>query len=319
MIREKISGPRADRIVHRQGHPSMIQIAGIIGVFVAIFGGYLIAGGHLAVILHAAGPEMIIIGGSGIMTMLISSDGAGMAKVVKSLGQVFKGSRWKRTDYSDLLSLLYLLLRTHQKEGAAKLEKHIEKPDSSPIFSRYPRIARDAAVSGLVCDTMRTITLNNKDPHLVGEMMEAAIEKRAAEDIKPAKALQTVADAFPALGIVAAVLGIIKALGAISESPEVLGRMIGSALVGTFLGVFLSYGLVGPMAARLKSIFEEERRMLDVARAVITSYLQNLSPQICVEVGRQSVPTKLQPSFDQMEEQLRDAARAKTDAEGGGE
>jgi chemotaxis protein MotA len=239
--------------------------------------------------------------------------------VVKSLGQVFKGSRWKSSDYSDLLSLLYLLLRTHQKEGAAKLEKHIEKPESSPIFSRYPRIAKDAAVSGLVCDTMRTITLNNKDPHLVGEMMEATIEKRAAEDIKPAKALQTVADAFPALGIVAAVLGIIKALGAISESPEVLGRMIGSALVGTFLGVFLSYGLVGPMAARLKSIFEEERRMLDVARAVITSYLQNLSPQICVEVGRQSVPTKLQPSFDQMEEQLREAGRMKSDAEGGGE
>jgi chemotaxis protein MotA len=297
----------------------MIQIAGIIGVFVAIFGGYLIAGGHLAVIIHAVGPEMIIIGGSGVMTMLISSDGAGMVKVVKSLGQVFKGSRWKKADYSDMLSLLYLLLRTHQKEGAAKLEKHIEKPDSSPIFSRYPRIARDAAVSGLICDTMRTITLNNKDPHLVGEMMEATIEKRAAEDIKPAKALQTVADAFPALGIVAAVLGIIKALGAISESPEVLGRMIGSALVGTFLGVFLSYGLVGPMAARLKSIFEEERRMLDVARAVITSYLQNLSPQICVEVGRQSVPTKLQPSFDQMEEQLREAGRMKSDAEGGGE
>jgi len=297
----------------------MIQIAGIIGVFVAIFGGYLIAGGHLAVIIHAVGPEMIIIGGSGVMTMLISSDGAGMMKVGKSLGQVFKGSRWKKADYSDMLSLLYLLLRTHQKEGAAKLEKHIEKPDSSPIFSRYPRIARDAAVSGLICDTMRTITLNNKDPHLVGEMMEATIEKRAAEDIKPAKALQTVADAFPALGIVAAVLGIIKALGAISESPEVLGRMIGSALVVTFLGVFLSYGLVGPMAARLKSIFEEERRMLDVARAVITSYLQNLSPQICVEVGRQSVPTKLQPSFDQMEEQLREAGRMKSDAEGGGE
>jgi chemotaxis protein MotA len=297
----------------------MIQIAGIIGVFVAIFGGYLIAGGHLAVILHAVGPEMIIIGGSGVMTMFIANDGAGVAKVMKSLGKVFQGSRWKRADYSDLLSLLYLLLRTHQKEGAAKLEKHIEKPENSPIFSRYPRIARDAAVAGLVCDTMRTITLNNKDPHLVGEMMEATIEKRSAEDIKPAKVLQTVADAFPALGIVAAVLGIIKALGAISESPEVLGRMIGSALVGTFLGVFLSYGLVGPMASRLKGIFEEERRMLDVARAVITSYLQNLSPQICVEVGRQSVPTKLQPSFDQMEEQLRDAGRVKTDAEGGGE
>lgn len=299
----------------------MIQIAGILGVFVAVFGGYLIAGGKMGVILHAIGPEMLIIGGSGFMTLLIAGDGALVAKTMKAFGKVFKGSSWQRRDFSDLLCLLYLLLRTHQKEGAAKLEKHIEKPESSAIFSRYPRIMADEALRGLICDTLRTVTLNNKDPHRIGEMMETAIDKRHAENLKPAKAIQTMADAFPALGIVAAVLGVIKAMGAISESPEVLGRMIGSALVGTFLGVFLSYGLIGPMAGRLKAIFEEEKRMGDVARAVITSYLENLSPQICVEVGRQSVPTKLQPSFDQMEEQLREAGRAKADAPGatGGE
>ncbi|ONG46705.1 flagellar motor stator protein MotA [Pseudoroseomonas deserti] len=295
----------------------MIQIAGILGVFVAVFGGYLIAGGKMGVILHAIGPEMMIIGGSGFMTMLIGGDGALVAKTMKSFGKVFQGSQWKRKDFSDLLCLLYLLLRTHQKEGAAKLEKHIEKPENSPIFSRYARLTKEPALRGLVCDTMRTITLNNKDPHRVGEMMEGAIDKRHAENLKPAKAIQLMADAFPALGIVAAVLGVIKAMGAISESPEILGGMIGSALVGTFLGVFLSYGLIGPMAARLKAIVEEEKRMMDVARAVITSYLENLSPQICVEVGRQAIPSKLQPSFDQMEEQLREAGRAK--AEGGGE
>lgn len=297
----------------------MIQIAGILGVFVAVFGGYLIAGGKMGVILHAVGPEMMIIGGSGFMTLLIGGDMALVAKTMKSFGKVFKGPSWGRKDFTDLLCLLYLLLRTHQKEGAAKLEKHIEKPENSPIFSRYPRLLRDPALSGLICDTLRTITLNNKDPHRVGEMMETAIEKRHHENIKPAKAIQTMADAFPALGIVAAVLGVIKAMGAISESPEVLGRMIGSALVGTFLGVFLSYGLVGPMASRLKQIVEEERKMLDVTRAVVTSYLENLSPQICVEVGRQSVPSKLQPSFDQMEEQLREAGRIKTDGEAGKE
>ena len=299
----------------------MIQIAGILGVFLAVFGGYLIAGGKMGVILHAIGPEMLIIGGSGMMTLLISSDTAGVVKTLKSFGKVFKGSRWGQKDFSDLLCLLYLLLRTHQKEGAAKLEKHIEKPENSPIFTRYAQLTRDPSLLGLVCDTLRTITLNNKDPHRVGEMMEATIEKRHAENMKPAKAIQTIADAFPALGIVAAVLGVIKAMGAISESPEVLGGMIGSALVGTFLGVFLSYGLVGPMSGRLKGIFEEERRMLDVTRAVITSYLENLSPQICVEVGRQSVPSRMQPSFDQMEERLRDAGRMKADGggEGGGE
>jgi chemotaxis protein MotA len=299
----------------------MIQIAGIFGVFLAVFGGYLIAGGKMGVILHAIGPEMLIIGGSGMMTLLIANDGPAVAKTFKSFGTVFKGSRWKQKDFSDLLCLLYLLLRTHQKEGAAKLEKHIEKPEASPIFSRYGRLSQDASLRSLVCDTMRTITLNNKDPHRVGEMMEATIEKRHAENMKPAKAIQTIADAFPALGIVAAVLGVIKAMGAISESPEILGGMIGSALVGTFLGVFLSYGLIGPMSGRLKAIFEEERRMLDVSRAVITSYLENLSPQICVEVGRQSIPSRMQPSFDQMEEQLRDAGRMKTEgaAEGAAE
>lgn len=296
----------------------MIQIAGILGVFVAIFGGYLIAGGKMGVILHAVGPEMLIIGGSGLMTLLIAGDAASVAKTLKSFGMAFKGPRWSQKDFSDLLCLLYLLLRTHQKEGPAKLEKHIEKPENSPIFSRYTRLTGEPALRGLVCDTLRTITLNNKDPHRVGEMMEAAIDKRHAENLKPAKAIQTMADAFPALGIVAAVLGVIKAMGAISESPEILGGMIGSALVGTFLGVFLAYGLVGPLAARIKAIVEEEKRMLDVTRAVITSYLENLSPQICVEVGRQSVPSKLQPSFDQMEEQLREAGRMKTDGEAAG-
>ncbi|MCI0754753.1 flagellar motor stator protein MotA [Teichococcus vastitatis] len=291
----------------------MIQIAGIFGVFLAVFGGYLIAGGKMGVILHALGPEMMIIGGSGFMTLLIAGDGALLSKTLKAFGKVFKGSSWNKTDFSDLLCLLYLLLRTHQKEGAAKLEKHIETPESSPIFSRYPRLIQDPALRSLVCDTLRSVTLNNKDPHRIGEMMETTIDKRHAENLKPAKAIQTMADAFPALGIVAAVLGVIKAMGAISESPEVLGRMIGSALVGTFLGVFLSYGLVGPMAGRLKAIFEEEKRMADVARSVITSYLENLSPQICVEIGRQAIPTKLQPSFDDMETQLRDAGRMKTE------
>jgi len=299
----------------------MIQIAGILGVFLAVFGGYLIAGGKMGVILGALGPELLVIGGSGLMTLLIGGDGALLAKTLKSFGKVFKGSSWQRKDFSDLLCLLYLLLRTHQKEGAAKLEKHIEKPEGSAIFSRYPRLMQDGALRAMICDTLRTVTLNNKDPHRIGEMMEATIDKRHAENLKPAKAIQTMADAFPALGIVAAVLGVIKAMGAISESPEILGHMIGSALVGTFLGVFLSYGLVGPMAGRLKAIFEEERRMLDVTRSVITSYLENLSPQLCVEAGRQVVPTKLQPSFDQMEEQLREAGRAKADgaSEGGGE
>ena len=295
----------------------MIQLLGIAGVVAAVFGGYYATGGQMGVILHALGGELVVIAGGGFMTLLIANDGAGVAKVMKAFGVVFKGPRWKRGDYGDLLCLTFLLMRVHQKEGAAKLERHIEKPEDSAIFSRYPNILRDAPLCALLCDTFRTISLNNKDPHRVGEMMESTIEKKFHEDMKPAKALQTVADAFPALGIVAAVLGVIKAMGAITEPPEVLGGMIGSALVGTFLGVFLSYGLVGPMAARVKAIREEERRLFDVARAVFTSYLENLSPQICVEVGRQGIPSALQPSYNDMETQLREASRTKSD--GGGE
>lgn len=295
----------------------MIQIAGLAGVFVTIFGGYIIGGGHMAVILHALGVEMMVIGGGGLMTLLIANDAKTVGKLFKGFGSVFKGPRWKRSDYADVLCLSFLLLRTHQKEGPAKMERHIEKPQESPFFGRYPRVQGEPPLRDLICDTLRSITLNLKDSHRVGEMMESAIEKRFHEGMKPAKALQTMADALPALGIVAAVLGVIKAMGAIGESPAILGGMIGSALVGTFLGVFLSYGLVGPIAARMKAVCEEERKIFDVTRAVITSYLENLAPQLCVEIGRQVIPTHLQLTYDELEQQLREAGRAKSDGEGG--
>ena len=298
-------------------YPPMIQIAGFVGLFGAIFGGYVATGGHMGVILHALAGEMLMIGGGGFMTLLIANDGPTAMKVVKGMGAAFGGPKWKSKDYADLLCLLFLLLRTHQKEGAAKLERHIEKPMESPIFQRYPSITKDDPLRSLICDTIRSITLNNKDPHRVGEMMETAIEKMAAEAMKPAKALQTVSDAFPALGIVAAVLGVIKAMGAITAPPAVLGGMIGSALVGTFLGIFLSYGIFGPLAARIKALREEERKIMDVARNTITSYLENLSPQLCVEVGRQSIPSRLQPTYDEMDEHLRNAGRQKADADSG--
>lgn len=295
----------------------MIQIAGILGLFGAVFGGYVATGGHMGVIIHALGGELLVIGGGGLMTLLIANDGPVVMKVLKSMGAAFKGPRWKSKDYADLLCLNFLLLRTHQKEGAAKLEKHIEKPEESPIFQRYPSISGDIPLRSLICDTIRSITLNNKDSHRVGEMMDSAIEKMAAEAMKPAKALQTVSDAFPALGIVAAVLGVIKAMGAITEPPAVLGGMIGSALVGTFLGIFLSYGLFGPIAGRIKGIKEEERKIMDVTKAVITSYLENLTPQLCVEVGRQAIPSRLQPTYNEMDEHLRNAGRQKADTESG--
>ena len=152
--------------------------------------------------------------------------------------------------------------------------------------------------------------MNFTDPFMVGEMMETEIEKHHHEELMAAKALSTVADALPALGIVAAVLGVIKAMGAISESPEILGEMIGSALVGTFLGVLLAYGVIGPLAGRIKGVIEEEGLMLKMIRQVITAHLEGLGPQLAIEVGRRSVPTRFQPSFSELDEVVSETARS---------
>lgn len=190
------------------------------------------------------------------------------------------------------------------------LEKHIEDPGSSVVFSRYPKLSADRTLIAFITDVFRSITMNFTDPHTVGEMMESDIEKRREESLLAPKALNTMADALPALGIVAAVLGVIKAMGSINESPEVLGHMIGSALVGTLLGVFLAYGLIGPIAGRLRSVLEEEAAMLGIVRQVITSHLEGLAPQVAVEVGRKLVPGRFQPSFEELDQTIGETARS---------
>lgn len=298
------------------GEPNVFQIIGIIGVFAAIGMGYTLAGGKFAVILNAVGPELLTILGSGCMTVLISNELTTIKKILGGFGKIFAGSRWKKSDYIDALCLVFLLARVARQEGNMALEKHIENTDSSPIFQRYTRLAADASLVTFIADVFRSITMNFTDPHTVGEMMEAELEKRHHEDLRAPKALSSMADGLPALGIVAAVLGVIKAMGAISEPPEVLGHMIGSALVGTLLGVFLAYGLVGPLASRLKGVLEEEATMLGMVRQVIVSHLEGLAPQLAVEVGRKAVPTRFQPSFEELDQVVNEAAkslRAKSD------
>ena len=287
----------------------MWQIIGIAGVFMAIGTGYAISGGHFAVLIEAAGPELLTIFGGGCMTILIGNDIGTVRHVFGGLLKVFKGPRWKKADYQDALCLLFLLSRVARQEGNMALEKHIEAPDQSSIFTRYPRLAADHFLTSFIADVFRSITMNFTDPHTVGDMMENELEKRHHEELRAPRALATMADALPALGIVAAVLGVIKAMGAISESPDVLGRMIGSALVGTLLGVFLAYGLVGPLATRMKGILDEEAAMYGLVRHVIAAHLGALAPQLAVEVGRKVVPSHLQPSFAELDALLSDLAK----------
>jgi chemotaxis protein MotA len=293
----------------------MWQVIGIAGVFLAIGSGYAISGGHFAVILEAVGPELLTILGAGSMTLLIANEIGTVKKIVGGFGKVFKGPRWRKGDYLDALCLVFLLVRVARQEGNMALEKHIEDPAGSAIFGRYKRLAADPALVAFITDVFRSITMNFTDPHTVGEMMETEIEKRHEEEMHAPRALSTMADALPALGIVAAVLGVIKAMGAISESPEVLGRMIGSALVGTLLGVFLAYGLIGPIAGRLRSVLEEEGSMLGVVRQVITSHLEGLAPQVAVEVARKRVPGRFQPSFEELDQMISETARSMRKAE----
>jgi chemotaxis protein MotA len=282
----------------------LFQIIGIVLLFVLVFGSFLISGGNMSVIFEALPHEMMCIAGAGTAAFLISNSMEVVKATGGGMGKVFGGPKWKAGDYRDLLSLLFLLTKTMKSKGVIALESHIERPTESTIFSRFPNVMKDHFAVDFICDTLRMMTMNLEDPHQVEDAMEKQLEKHHHEAIAPASALQTTADGLPALGIVAAVLGVIKTMGAITEPPAVLGAMIGGALVGTFLGVFLSYGIVGPMASRLKAVVDEEASFYRIIQSVLVAHLHGNAAQISVEIGRGSVPSGAQPSFLELEEAL---------------
>ncbi|HZZ89709.1 MAG TPA: flagellar motor stator protein MotA [Caulobacteraceae bacterium] len=282
----------------------MFQIIGIVLLFALVFGSFIISGGNMGVILEALPHEMMAIGGAGVAAFLISNSMTTIKAAGGGMAKVFAGPKWKAGDYRDLLSLLFLLTKTMKSKGVIALESHIERPADSSIFSRYPKVTKDHFAVDFICDTLRMMTMNLEDPHQVEDAMEKQLEKHHHEALAPAGALQNVADGLPALGIVAAVLGVIKTMGSITEPPAVLGAMIGGALVGTFLGVFLAYGLVGPFAARLQSVVDEEASFYRIIQAVLVAHLHGNAAQISVEIGRGNVPSGAQPSFVELEEAL---------------
>ena len=282
----------------------MFQIIGIVLLFGLVFGSYIISGGNMGVIMHALPHEMMAIGGAGVAAFLISNSVPVIKSSLAGFGKVFAGPKWKAADYRDLLSLLFLLTKTMKSKGVIALESHIENPKESTIFSRFPKVMKDHFAVDFICDTLRMMTMNLEDPHQVEDAMEKQLEKHHHEALGAPGALQNLADALPALGIVAAVLGVIKTMGSITEPPEVLGGMIGGALVGTFLGVFLAYGLVGPIATRLKEIIEEESSFYKIIQSVLVAHLHGNAAQISVEIGRGNVPSGAQPSFLELEEAL---------------
>lgn len=282
----------------------MLGIIGIVFVFVMVFGSYIMSGGKLEIILHAAPHEFMAIGGAAVGAFLIANKGNVAKAALKDFGKSFKGPKWKAQDYKDLLCLLFTVLKLVRTKGMVALEQHIENPEQSSIFQQYPKILHDHFAVDFICDTLRMMTMNFEDPHQLEDMMEKQLDKHHHEVLAPAGSIQSMADGVPALGIVAAVLGVIKTMASISEPVEILGGMIGGALVGTFLGVFLAYGFLGPIASKLNQTYEQDGQFYLIIKGILVAHLQGNAPQVSVEIGRGSIPTIYQPRFSEIEQLL---------------
>ncbi len=283
----------------------MIGIVGIALIFIMVFGGYVAAGGKLGIILKSLPFEFTMIGGAAAGAFVISNDMHSIKHTLKDIGKVFKGPKWAPEDYRDLLCLLFELIRL-ARQNAVALEEHIETPHESTIFTKYPKILGDSEAVDLICDTLRSASMNYDDPHQVEEVLEKRMEANLHHALHSSHALQMIADGLPALGIVAAVLGVIKTMASIDQPPEILGKMIGGALVGTFLGVFLAYGLVGPFSTKVQAVVEEDAHFYQLIREVLVANLHNHATNICIEVGRQNTPSHIRPSYSEVEEALKE-------------
>jgi len=280
----------------------MLGVIGIVLVVVLVFGGYVFSGGKIEILMEALPHELPMILGGSVGAYLVSNKSTVLKKTMGECMRSFKSPQWNKQDYKDLLCLLYILCKLMKSKGLIAVEQHIEKPAESSIFSQYPRILKDHFAIGLICDTLRTLTMGLENPQQIEDIIEKQIEKHHHEATGPGHALQIMADGLPAIGIVVAVLGVIKTMSSINQPPEILGRMIGGALVGTFMGVFLSYCIVGPIASKNLAMFHEEQQFYFIIRDVLVAHLKGMAPQISMEMGRGHIPGHLQPKFSEMEE-----------------
>jgi chemotaxis protein MotA len=285
----------------------MLILGGLGFLLLCVFGSYMASGGSLMPLLQAIPFELTTIGGAAIATFAMAN---GMHHVKNTIGdfrKIMKGPAFSKTDYVELLSLLFTFTRLAASKGPMALEGHIERPDESTVFQKYPRILGNRHATEMICDYLRMVGMNADDPHQIEDILARELRKTLAEDLHGAHALQVMADGLPALGIIAAVLGVIKTMGHINEPPAVLGQMIGGALVGTFLGVLLAYGMAGPFAGRLRGVVEEDSKYYEVIRAVLVAHLHGNAPQISVEAGRKMAPNHHMPSFQELELAVQDA------------
>lgn len=285
----------------------MFPVVGIIVLLLLVFGGFALAGGNLTPVMAALPHEMLIIGGAAVGSLIIGNSGHELKALGRGLAKVFKGPTYQKADYLDCILLVSGLMKMMRTEGPVAVEPHIEDPANSPVFQQYPKLAKDETLVHLICDTLRLVVVSSGtlDPHAVEEVMDNAVKNHHHHAMRPADGLQSLADALPALGIVAAVLGVVKTMGSIDQPPEVLGAMIGSALVGTFLGVLLAYGFVGPFATRARSVIESDGAIYHTVKQLIIASLHGHPQPLVIEAARSGVEHANQPSFAEVFDGMR--------------
>jgi chemotaxis protein MotA len=277
----------------------VFAIIGIVLVFGAVIGGFLMEKGPLPVLVQPA--EVLIIGGAAVGTLLIANPLHIIKQIVGALLGTLKGSAYGKPRYLSTLKMMFDLLNKVRRGGLLSIESDIEKPEESEIFKNYPDFLKDHHVCHFVCDTMRMIITGGVEPFDMDQMMERDMEVGHHGASAPIAALSTVADALPGLGIVAAVLGVVITMGALAGPPEELGKKVAAALVGTFLGILMCYGVVGPLSANMTKAVDEEHSYMYMLRVLMLASMKGNAPQIVVEIARRAIPLHVRPTFEELE------------------
>jgi len=294
---------KAQRLERRRLGAGRIVVGILIGfvvIFGCVLGGYMAMGGHLDVLYQPW--ELVIIGGAGVGTFLIANPLSTVKDAGKATMEAIKGAVPKEQDYLEVLGVLHSLMRELKTKSRNEVEAHIDNPEESAIFQAYPTVMKNKDLMNFICDYCRIIIIGNARPFEIEALMDEEIHTIRHDKLKSYHALTTVGDAFPALGIVAAVLGVIKAMGAIDQSPEILGGLVGAALVGTFLGIFLNYAVVAPIAAKIKVVREKKNRLYIIVKQTLLAYMNGSLPQVALEFGRKTISAYDRPTIDAVEQ-----------------
>ena len=281
----------------------MFVIIGILAVFGAVLGGFLMEKGPLLVLMQPS--EFLIIGGAAIGTLLSANPLFVLKRISAGVVRVLQGTAYSQQRYIEALRMMYLLFNKARKEGLAGIENDIETPDKSPVFTKNPFFLKNHGIRDFVCDTMRMAITGGAGAFDLDHMMEIDMEVHHVGSTQSVVALSTMADSLPGLGIVAAVLGVVVTMSALGGPPEEIGHKVAAALVGTFLGILLCYGVVGPLGSNLSKLTEDEQAFYSVLRVVMLAFIKGMSPSLAVEMGRRAIPEHVRPSFQQVEKACR--------------